>query len=91
MADPQHATLVAATVKTITLAQDANKVNILNVDGAAAVYVTVNGDAPTVGGDGAWVLPAAICDLELSVRGAGDTVVRLISSGTPKISVGVVS
>jgi hypothetical protein len=57
MADPQHATLVANTVKTITLGRDANKINICNVDGAAAVYATVNGANPTVGGDGAWVPP----------------------------------
>ena len=43
MADPQHVTLVANTVRTITLAVDANKVNICNVDGAAAVYATVDG------------------------------------------------
>jgi hypothetical protein len=91
MADPQHVTLVANTVKTITLDADANRVNILNVDGAAAVYVTVDGTAPTVGGDGAWVLPAAICDLELEVTGPGNTVVKLISSGTPRVSVGTVS
>lgn len=91
MADPQHATLVANTVKTITLAVDANKVNICNVDGASAVYVTVDGTTPTVGGDGSWVLPAAIGDLELEVTGPGNTVVKLISAGTPKVSVGVVA
>lgn len=91
MADPQHATLTANTMKTITLAVDANKVNICNVDGAAAVYVTVNGATPTVGGDGAWVLPATVCDLELDVTGPGNTVVKLISAGTPAVSVGVVS
>ena len=35
--------------------------------------------------------PAVIGDLELEVAGAGNTVVKLISSGTPKVSVGVVS
>lgn len=90
MADPQHVTLTANTVKTVTLAVDANKVNICNVDGAAEVYVTVDGTTPTVGGDGAWVLPAAIGDLELEVVGPGNTVVKLISAGTPRVSVGVV-
>lgn len=91
MADPQHATLVANTVKTMTLAVDANRVNICNVTGTAEVYVTVDGTTPSVGGDGSWVLPAAICDLELEVAGAGNTVVELISAGTPRVSVGVVS
>ena len=91
MADPQHATLVASTVKTITLAVDANKVNICNVDGSAEVYITVDGTTPSIGGDGAWVLPAAIGDLELEVTGPGNTVVKLISAGTPKVSVGVVA
>ena len=37
------------------------------------------------------MLPAAIGDLELNITGAGFTVVKLISAGTPKVSVGVVS
>lgn len=91
MADPQHVTLVANTVSTITLAVDASKVEILNVDGAAAVYATVDGSTPTVGGNGAWCLPAAIGSLELSPRTAGPTVVKLISAGTPMVSVGVLA
>lgn len=91
MADPQHVTLVANTVSTITLAVIANKVEIVNVDGASAVYVTVDGTTPTVGGDGAWVLPAAIGSLELMPRTSSRTVVKLISAGTPKVSVGVLA
>lgn len=91
MADPQHVTLTANTVKTITLSVDANRVNVCSVDGAAEVYVTVDGTTPTVGGNGAWILPAVIGDLELEVTGAGNTVVKLISAGTPKVSVGAVS
>ena len=91
MADPQHVTLTANVVATITLGVDANRVEICNVDGAAEVYATVNGAAPTVAGDGAWVLPAAIGSLELEPRTAGHTVVKLVSAGTPRVSVGVVS
>jgi hypothetical protein len=91
MADPQHVTLTADTVATVTLSVDADLVEILNVDGTAEVYVTVDGSVPTVGGDGAWVLPAAIGSLELKTYTAGATVVKLISSGTPKVSVGVIS
>lgn len=89
MADPQYVTLSAGTVATITLGVIANQVEILNVDGAAEVYVTVDGSTPTVGGDGAWCLPAAIGSLELEPRTSSRTVVKLISSGTPRVSVGV--
>lgn len=91
MADPQHVTLTAGQVETVTLSVDANRVDVCNVDGAAEVYVTVDGTTPTVGGDGSWVLPAAVGSLELQPRTAGVTVVKLISSGTPKVSVGVIS
>lgn len=90
MSDPQHVTLVANTVSTINLASRARKVVVVNVDGAAAVYITVDGNTPTVAGNGAWVLPAAIGTIEIGqVPGPNPTVVKLISAGTPKVSVGV--
>lgn len=91
MADPQHITLTANTVSTVTLAVDASIVEIVNIDGAAVVYATVDGSTPAVGGEGAWVLPAAICSRELKPRTAGRTVVKLISAGTPMVSVGVIA
>jgi hypothetical protein len=57
---PQHATLVADTVSTFTLDTDFRLVEVLNVDGAAAVYFTVDGADPEVAGEGSNVLPAAI-------------------------------
>lgn len=84
---PQHATLVAATVATLTFDYDAGEVEVLNVDGAAAVYVRTDGTDPTVAGTGCDVLPAAIGYARLKVRTDGNTVVKLISSGTPKVSV----
>ncbi len=89
MADPQHVTLAANVVSTVTLGSDASKVEILNVTGTAEVYVTVDGSTPTVGGNGSWVLPAAIGSIELQPRTSGNTVVKLISAGTPRVSVGV--
>lgn len=86
-ASPQHATLVADTVTTLTFDQDFDQVEVLNVDGAAEVYFTVGTTAPTVGGTGCQVLPAAIGVLEFPVATTGATVVKLISSGTPKVSV----
>jgi hypothetical protein len=87
--DSEHATLVANTVKTITLDDDYQSLEVVNVDGVAAVYLTVNGGTPTVAGDGTIVLPAAITGFEMhgEVAGSGATVVRLISAGTPKVSV----
>lgn len=99
---PLHATLVAATVTTLTLdlvdpvANVASfetpagpRVEVLNVDGSAAVYFTTDGvTAPTVGGNGCEVLPAAIGSVAARDRTSGNTsVVKLISSGTPTVSV----
>lgn len=88
--DSEHATLVADTVKTITLDGDYQSLEVVNVDGAAIVYFTVNqDDDPEVEGDGTIVLPAAIAGFEMhgEVAGSGSTVVKLISAGTPKIAV----
>jgi hypothetical protein len=87
-------TLVADTVSTVTLPAPApSTVEIVNVDGSAEVYVSVDGTNPTVDGDGFWVLPAAIGFLQLDPRASssGTATVKLISSGTPKVSVGVIA
>lgn len=86
--NPQHVTLTASTVATVTFADDYPEVEVVNVDGAAAVYFTVGATGvPTVGGNGCNVLPAAIGYLSIPARSSGDTIVKLISSGTPKVSV----
>lgn len=89
MANPQHVTLTADTVATVTLDRGAGLVEVLNVDGAAAVYFTLDRSTPTVGGNGCHVLPAAIGSVEVSAAVAGNSiaVVKLISSGTPAVSV----
>lgn len=84
---PQHATLVANTVTTLTFDTDFRHVEVTNVDGAAAVYFRFDGTAPTVEGTGCHVLPAAVGSVEIEPRTAGVTVCKLISSGTPKVSV----
>ena len=84
---PQHATLVAAAVTTLTFDEDYGVVEVLNVDGAAAVYFTVDGSAPAVAQTGSHVLPAAIGGVEIEPVTSGVTVVKLISAGTPKVSV----
>lgn len=84
---PQHATLVASTVTTFTFDEDFERVEVLNVDGASAIYFSVDGSTPTVAGTGFHCLPAAISSVEVPVRVTGVTVVKLISAGTPKVAV----
>jgi hypothetical protein len=83
-----HRTLVAATVDRITLT-DSNfgQVEVLNRDGVAEIYFTVDGADPTVGGDGTHVLPASVGAVVVRSSGRQATVVKLISSGTPKYSI----
>jgi hypothetical protein len=83
---PQHATLEAAAVTTLTFDQDFGEVEILNVDGAAAVYFRFGPTAPTVAGTGCHVLPAAISAVTVKPMTTGPTVLKLISSGAPKVS-----
>ena len=89
MANPQHVTLTANVVATVTLDAGAHLVEVLNVDGEGAVYFTIDRSTPTVGGNGCHVVPGAIGHLELPPVAAGDaiSVVKLISTGTPKVSV----
>lgn len=82
---------MADTPAVLTFDQDFNVIEVVNVDGAAAVYFRVGATNPTVAGEGSHVLPAAICSMELPVYTAGATVVRLVSAGTPKVSVRGVS
>lgn len=86
-----HATLVASTVDTVTLTNtQIDEVEILNRDGSAEIYFTVDGTAPTVGGNNTNVLPAAVGSVVVGVRrAAGGVVVKLISAGTPAYSVGI--
>lgn len=92
VASPFHLTLSANLASVVTFEQDYDRIEILNVDGAAAVYFRVGQTDPTVAGTGSQVLPAAIGSIEVDVTTSGPTEVRLISAGTPKVSVrGVVN
>lgn len=84
---PQHHTCVAATAHTFTLDKDYALVEVTNVDGAAEVYYRADGTAPGVAADGSHVLPATICSDEIDPKTSGPTVVKVISAGTPKVSV----
>lgn len=80
-------TLVANTVDTVTFTDDIDRVEVTS-NGAAAVYVTVDGSTPTVAGAGTFELPAGAASVRvIAVPTAGGTVVKLISAGTPVYSV----
>lgn len=85
-------TLVASTVDTVTFADDRARIEVVS-DGTAAIYFTVNGTTPTVGGAATYEIPAgsaAVREVAVDFGSrdqAGGSVVKLISSGTPKYSV----
>jgi hypothetical protein len=100
-AGPLHATLVANTVTTFTLdlpdpqgdaasfaTPPKARVGVISLSGTAEVYFTTNGVDPVVGSNGCHVLPAVISALEVNDETPGPTsTVKLISTGTPKVSV----
>lgn len=88
MANPlAPVTLTADTVEEFTLDADYNSVEVLNGDGAAEVFFRVDGEDPEVDAAGCYYLPAAIGSLAVEVTSGDVTVVKAISSGTPKVSV----
>ncbi len=87
MANPQHFTLVANTVKTFTLDADYGEVEVVNLDGSAEVYFTTDGSTPALAADGSQVLPAAVGWVSLPPRTSGNTVVKAICGSAQRISV----
>jgi len=79
-------TLTANAVDTVTFAEDLDKVEVLS-NGAAAIYVTVDGSDPTIGSGDSWEVPATPCARTLPVPTSGKTIVKLRSSGAPAYSV----
>ncbi len=90
LAKVKTTTLVAAAVYTYTATgYNASTAEVTNMDGTAEVYFTADGSTPTVGGDNCIALPAAIGSVEVKEEISGDAVIKLISAGTPKVSVRV--
>ena len=87
----RHGTLVANVTTTITFDGAFSMVEVLNVTGTAAIYFTIDGTNVSVGSNDAYVVPAQIGSLTVSAEQAtpSQTIVRLISSGTPGYSVTV--
>lgn len=78
-------TLAANVVDAVNFADDPGEVEIVS-DGAAKLYVTVDGTAPTVSGDATYLLPAVPCSRVIAHPG-DPRAVKLISVGTPVYSV----
>lgn len=82
-----HVQLTANTVATVTLDADYQNVEVVNRDGSGEVFFTYDGSTPTVAGDGTVLLPAALSGVTVNPETAPVSVIKLISAGTPKVSV----
>ena len=90
-----HATLVAATVDTVTLSVVSSTVEVVNRGATGDIFLTLDGTAPTVSGDDTFVVAANTARVFGNPLGIVDaphgdtptTTVKLISSGTPSYSV----
>ncbi len=93
-------TLVANTVDSVTFALGSTsnsgwanmseQIEIIT-DGTADIYVTVDGTTPTVAGTDCWRVPAMAGASSFDVprpTATSPVVVKLVSAGTPKYSVG---
>lgn len=85
MAHTKHATLVAATVTDFALDDPGqDKIYVTNRHATVEAFATVNGVAPTVGGDDTFIIPPARTTV-LHVP-SGAVALKVISSGTPGIT-----
>lgn len=89
---PQHVTVSSGGVTTVNFDYSYEYVEVLNVDGAAVVYFTLDGTTPVVGAEGTEVLPGAISSLRgfrpsFSSPGGGRQVKLIAASGTVLVSV----
>lgn len=79
--------LTANAVDTVNFASSFEEVEVVS-DGLAALYVTVDGSAPTVAGPKTFVLPAGVASSRrIPVRKSGPTSVKLISAAGTTFSV----
>jgi hypothetical protein len=79
--------LVANTADTVTIAANANNVEILS-DGSAALYFTVDGTTPTVSGSHCYKIPSGNSSaMVMSAVLPAGVAIKLISTGTPTYSV----
>lgn len=87
-------TLTAGTTDVVTFTRDLARVRVINIDGADAIYITLDGTDPTVGDPATYELPGfagAVLELPVPQQSTShvDLVVKLKSAGTPKYSCSV--
>lgn len=75
--------LAASVIDVVEFERNLAAVEVANIDGAGAIYFTVDGTDPTVGGAHCHLLPPFGCSRTISAPLDRPTVVKLISSATP--------
>jgi len=81
-------TLTAGTIEAFVFEGDVTAVEVFSHDGAAIVYATIDGSTPVVRGAKSLAIPAAQGGTIFAPPGyRGRFVVKLISEGTPKMTV----
>jgi hypothetical protein len=84
---PQHATLVASTVTTLTFDKDWDRIEVVS-DGTSAISCTFDGSTPTwPPSTGNHLIPAAVGFVVREPPSNVNTVVKLISAGAPTVAV----
>lgn len=86
VAQSKHATLVAATVDTVTLAAEYPEVEVVNRSATTTdlLFFTLDGSTPAALGDNSFVVRAGEV---LRVSTVGSKTVKLVSATTPAYSV----
>lgn len=82
-------TTTPGVVDTVTFEDDMRSVEVFS-DGAAALYVTTDGHAPTIGDPRSWELPGAgpvARTMQVADTSGATIVVKLISGGAVVYSV----
>jgi hypothetical protein len=74
----KHATLAANVIDTCTFSRDLDRVEVLN-RGSAEIYLTAEGQTPSIGGDDTYVV-AAGAGLLVEPSSANNTIIKLIST-----------
>lgn len=84
---PQHAALSANVITTLTFDQDFSEVEVAIIANPSIVWFRADGQDPVAMTAGTQVLPAALAFSTVRPNTVGNTVVKLLSTGTPTVSV----
>lgn len=76
MAATAHGTLTANAVTSVTLDADTDGIQVVNRSQTGAIWVRVDGSAPTVGGANSYVVLGA---RSFTIRRRGSLTIKLIS------------